>query len=471
MEESAALVSSQEALGGLWQLAEAEPSMLETITLTGSDPVLPSSFRIGTAAQTSIAAATLAASQLWHLRNNQHQQARVDMRHAAAEFRSERYLRVDGNPAPELWDRIAGNYQTKDGRWIRLHTNFPRHRDGILELLSCEYDQAAVQKALHKWNAAEFETEANAKSLLATMMRSRKEWRAHEHGKVLGTTPPFTIEKIGDAPPQHLNCATRPLENIRVLDLTRVIAGPVCGRTLAAHGADVMRISAKHLPFMAPLVIDSGRGKLSAFLDLRDADDNANLIELTRQSNVFVQGYRPGAIAAYGFSPENLAHIRPGIVSASLSAYGNQGPWAPRRGFDSLVQMATGINVEEADANASTGPKALPCQALDHAAGFILSFAIMIALHRQATMGGSWHVATSLAQAGRWIENLGRQVGGHNCPDPDEEDIADFLEVTSSGFGELSAIKHAGLLEASPAFWSKPSMPLGFHKPHWAAAQ
>ncbi len=468
MEDTTALTSPQAALCALWQSADGNPEALKSISLTGTEPVLPSSFCMGTAAQASIGAATLAASQLWQLRNNANQQAHVDMRHAAAEFRSERYLLVDGKPAPDLWDAIAGNYQTQDNRWVRLHTNFPAHRDGLLAILKCDHTRQAVQKALLGWNAQAIEDEANARGILATMMRSREEWRTHEQGRALGRMPVFTIVKTGDAPPQHLQSASRPLSNIRVLDFTRVIAGPVCGRTLAAHGADVMRITAEHLPFMAPLMIDNGRGKLSAFLDLRTKQDTSKLVELVGQSDVFVQGYRPGAIASHGFSPEDLAGIRPGIVTASLSAYGHQGPWANRRGFDSLVQMSTGINKEEADAAGVSGPKVLPCQALDHAAGYILSFATMMALHRQATIGGSWHVETSLAQAGRWIETLGRLKNGLDYHDPDRNDIEDLTESSPSGFGEISTVKHAGILTNSPAFWSRPSMPLGSHPPQWA---
>jgi len=467
MEDLSALTSPMDALATLWQLAKADPALLKTITLGGADPVLPSSFLIGTAAQASIAVATLAASQLWQLRNNQSQRASVDMRHAAAEFRSERYLHVDGKPAPELWDVIAGNYQTRDNRWVRLHTNFPAHRDGMLELLKCAHNRIDVQKALLGWDASDIEEEANTRGLLATMMRSREEWRTHPQGQSVGAMAPFTIEKTGEASARPLKPSARPLGNIRVLDLTRVIAGPVCGRTLAAHGAEVMRITAEHLPFMAPLVIDNGRGKVSTSLDLRTPKNQAKLAELVRQSDVFVQGYRPGTIASRGFSPENLTQLRPGIITASLSAYGTHGPWANRRGFDSLVQMATGINAEEATAAGTDGPKTLPCQALDHAAGFILSFAIMIALHRRATIGGSWHVATSLAQAGRWIENLGRLEDGFKCPDPDRSDLADLLETTPSGFGQLSAVKPSSILEKSPAFWKNPSMPLGSNPPQW----
>lgn len=466
--ENNTTTSSKAALQELLTLAQiTDEALLASITLSGNEPVFPSSYCIGTAAQTSIAAATLAASQIWQLRNNKSQRASVDMRHAAIEFRSERYLRIDGNPPPELWDKIAGCYKTSDDRWLRLHTNFPRHREGILELLQCDYDRDAVTQALLTRQAEKFEQEAADNSLLATMMRSREEWQEHPQGKVVSSQALFTIEKIGEAPPTPFAPAARPLSNIKVLDLTRVIAGPVCGRTLAAHGANVMRLTASHLPSMQPLVIDNGRGKRSAHLDLRSQTSKAQLAELVSQSDVFVQGYRPGTIAARGFSPEQLAQKKPGIVSASLSAYGTQGPWAKRRGFDSLVQMASGINHEEARRSGTTDPKVLPCQALDHAAGYILSFAIMCALHRRMTIGGSWHVSTSLAQAGQWIESLGHLPTIPECPDISQEDATPYLMNIPSGFGTLSVVKHAGILSVTPAHWELPSMPLGSHLPQW----
>ena len=184
--------------------------------------------------------------------------------------------------------------------------------------------------------------------------------------------PLFTIERIGDAPPQPLPAGERPLAGIKVLDLTRVIAGPVCGRTLAAHGADVLNITAAHLPAMEALVIDTGRGKLSAQLDLREAAAR-EAPPVAAQADIFVQGYRPGAIAQYGFGAEEAARLRPGIVCVSLCAYGHEGPWAGRRGFDSLVQNANGLNVAEAEAAGEDKPWPLPCQALDHATGYLMA--------------------------------------------------------------------------------------------------
>ena len=458
---------SLEVLGALWRELGQDRAALEQAELTGAEPVLPSSFAVGTAAQASIAAASLAAAELWHLRTGRRQRVRVAMRDAAIEFRSERYLRVDGAPPPDLWDKIAGTYRCGDGRWVRLHTNFPHHRDGVLALLKCEHDRAAVERALRNWRVADLETAAAEAGLVVTAMRSFAEWDAHPQGQALARLPVLSIEKIADAPAEDLPPATRPLGGIRVLDLTRVIAGPVCGRCLAAHGAEVMLITAPHLPFMLPLVIDSGRGKLSARLDLREELARERLQQLIRGSDIFVQGYRPGALHALGFGPEDVARLRPGIVYVSLSAYGHEGPWADRRGFDSLAQTASGFNLAEADAAGDSRPRPLPAQALDHASGYLMAFGAMTALARRAREGGSWHVRVSLAQTGRWIRGLGRLEGGLDCPDPGFEEVRDRLEDSVSGFGRLTAVRHAAELSITPAHWSRPSVPLGTHEPAW----
>jgi crotonobetainyl-CoA:carnitine CoA-transferase CaiB-like acyl-CoA transferase len=288
----------------------------------------------------------------------------------------------------------------------------------------------------------------------------------HSQGRAIAGLPLLSIEQIGDAPPEPLPAAARPLAGIRVLDLTRIIAGPVCGRTLAAHGADVLLVSASHLPSLRPLVIDTGRGKLSTFIDLREASGRDTLAALVRGADVFVQGYRPGAVAALGFGPDEVAKIRPGIVYVSLSAYGREGPWAARRGFDSLVHTATGFNPAEADAFGASEPRPLPAQALDHATGHLMAFAAMAALARRAEQGGSWHVRASLAQTAHWLRRLGR-IDGTACPDPKFDDVRDRLEETASGFGRLTAVRHAAIMDETPPRWTRPSVPLGAHPAAW----
>jgi crotonobetainyl-CoA:carnitine CoA-transferase CaiB-like acyl-CoA transferase len=452
----------------LWSDAGLGDEALEDIAFTGSEPVLPSSFAVGTAAQATIGAAALAAAELWRLRTRRRQRVRVEMRDAAIEFRSERYLRVDGKEPDDHHDQIAGLYRCGDGRWARLHTNLPHHRDGLLALLGCNHDKAAVQRALARWTAEKLETAAAEAGLVVTACRSFDEWDLHEQGRAIARLPLFSIDKIAEAPALQLAPAQRPLSAIKVLELTHVIAGPVSGRVLAAHGADVLLITAAHRPSMLPLVVDNGRGKLSARIDLRQPSGREKLGELVRDADVFIQGYRPGAVAAHGFGPEEIARLRPGIVYASLSAYGHEGPWALRRGFDSLVQTASGLNLAEAEAFGSSEPRALPAQVLDHATGYLLGFAIMAALKRRAEQGGSWHARVSLAQTGHWLRQLGR-VDGMHCRDPGFDDVRDRLQEASSGFGLLTAVRHAAELSETPPHWARSSVPLGTHAPAWSA--
>ncbi|WP_420348117.1 CoA transferase [Pelagibius sp.] len=454
-------------LRDLLALAGLDGGLADTAELTGSEPVLPSSFAVGTLAQVTIAATALAADALWRLRGGAEQEVAVDMQHAACEFRSERLFRVDGKAPQRLWDPIAGVYRTGDGRWVRLHTNFPHHRDGILALLDCAYERAAVQQALDGWQAADFEDAVAERGLVATLMRSPGEWLDSPQGAALARQPLLSIERIGESAAEPPLAAPRPLGGLRVLDLTRIIAGPVAGRALAAHGAEVMRIAGPHLPFIEPLVIDSGRGKLSAHLDLRQANGREGLARLLREADVFIQGYRPGAVAGHGFGPVEAAALRPGVVYVSLNAYGYDGPWAARRGFDSLVQTASGINYAEAEAAGAEGPRELPCQALDHASGYLMALGAIAALVRRAREGGSWHVRVSLARSGRWLQSLGRIAGGHDCPEPGERYLESLMETQDSGFGRLSAIRHAAEMSQTPARFARPSVPLGSHPAAW----
>lgn len=453
-------------LARLWAGLGHEPEALTNIALTGCEPVLPSSFAVGTAMQASVAASALAAAKIWRARTGQTQKIFVDMRAAAIAARSERYLAIDGGSAPELWDKIAGAYECGDGRYVRLHTNFPHHRDGVLKLLRCANDKVAVAQALRGWKAFDFEEAAANAKLVVAAIRSFAEWDAHPQGQAISRLPLMTSERIGDAPAPPWPQGDRPLAGIKVLDLTRIIAGPVCGLTLAAHGAEVMLLTSPRLPSVAPLVIDTGRGKRSAHIDLQNAAGRNAFEALLREADVVVQGYRPGGLGALGYGAADVARLRPGIVYVTLSAYSNAGPWAGRRGFDSLVQTASGFNAAEAEAFGIAGPRPLPAQVLDHATGYLLACGAMTALLRRAREGGSWHVRASLAQTGFWLRSLGR-IDGMACKDPAREDAADCLEESDSGFGRLSAVRHPAMMTATPPRWTRPSVPLGTDAPAW----
>ncbi|MCK1640113.1 CoA transferase [Bradyrhizobium sp. 157] len=458
--------SPREILSAIWTSIGGDPSALGALTLTGDEPQLPSSFRVAAAAQVSVAATGLAAAEIWKMRSGEAQDVALDMRHAMVECRSERYLRVDGKPPPPAWDAIAGIYKTRDG-FVRLHTNFPHHRDAVCKVLNCKPERDAVQAALLQWDGEAFETATYTSGGVVAFMRSHHEWESTAHGKALAGLPLISITKIGEAPPRPWPKGERPLAGIRVLDLSRVIAGPVAGRTLAAHGADVLLISGPELPAIPWLTIDTGRGKLTSFVELKSEQGRGVLRDLLAQADIFSQGYRPRALAALGFSPEDAARINPGIVYVTLSAYGHAGPWAERRGFDSLVQTATGFNHAEGQAAGVDGPKELPAQMLDHATGYFMAFGAMMAKARQARDGGSWHVQVSLAQTGRWLWNLGRVSDGFAIEERKAEAVMPFIEEMDSGFGTLRSVRHSALLSKTPAFWARPAMPLGSHPPQW----
>ena len=457
------------ALTRLWQLAHGEPSALARVAVTGQDPTLPSTFHVGTLAAATIAAAGLAAAECHRLRTGVAQRVDVSMRDALVAFRSERYLRVDDGSPPEPRHPVTGFYATRDGRWIQLHANFPHHLHGILDVLGCGPQRDDVAAAIRTWEGAALDTALAEAGLCAALIRTPDEWAAHAQARALASLPLFEIERIGAAPVEAIGRGEpdQPLVGVRVLDLTRIIAGPVAGRTLASHGAQTLLVNGPHLPNIASLVIDNGRGKRSAWIDLREAAGVAMLRGLARDADVFLQAYRPGALAARGFSPQALAEVRPGIVCVSVSAYGHAGPWSMRRGFDSLVQSASGIAWHEQRAAQADGPRHLPCQALDHATGYLAAFGAMIALARRATEGGSWHVRLSLAQTGRWLQSFGVVPDGLHAQDWAFDDVRDRLDRMASPFGTLDAVRPAERLSATPPRFTRPPVPLGTDVARW----
>ena len=453
------------AASHLWGLAGLPESALGELRLSGHDPVLPSSFAVGAAAQTSLAVAALAACELGHARGAPRQAVTIDRLHAALECTG--WFSLDGQE-PQVWDAFSGLYRCEDGH-VRVHTNFAHHRDGALRLLGLDPAQAQradAEQAMLGWRALDFEQAAAERALVVAALRSFDQWDATPQGQAVAAQPPMFLTRIGDAPPRRLAplaAGAPPLDGVRVLDLTRVLAGPVGGRALAALGADVLLLNAQHLPNI-PAIADTSRGKRSAHVDLRTAEGQAQLHALLDQAHVFSQGYRPGGLAALGCSPEALAALRPGLVYVSLTAYGEQGPWAARRGFDSLVQTAMGFNQAEGEAAGDGRPRALPLQILDEASGYLMAFGAAAALWRQQREGGSWHVQVSLAQTGHWLRSLGRVEGGLHIPMPDR---TPFVDCGPSGFGQLCALRPAVRLGDAPVGYRHPSMPPGSAPPAW----
>ena len=447
----------------------------DAVTFTsGTDPVLPTPFRIGEAGAATLAATGVAAADLWAIRTGRRQSVSVDFRHATASLRSGHYMKLGDGEVSHARNSIMGVYPTKDGRWSYLHCNFPNHRAAALSVLGCAEDRDAVARAVLTWNAADLEEAIIAAKGAGGMVRSKAEWADHPQSAAIAALPLLEIVRIGDSPPEPLPPGNRPLSGVRVLDLTRVLAGPTCARTLAEHGADVLKITGPHLPNLGYQEFDTGHGKLSAHLDLRQPAAVETLRVLVRDADVFSQGYRPGTLGGRGLSPEELAAIRPGLVYVSLCAFSHAGPWASRRGFDTVVQTVSGITSRQAEVvpGKTPGPQFYPVSAIDYCTGYLMAFGAMVALARRAQEGGSWLVRISLAQVGKWIVDLG-EVPADAARAAPAEFTADELErwsmVTETPSGRLRHLRPVVQLSETPPYWARPSVPLGYHQPVWPA--
>ena len=456
------------ALAELAALAGLDPAA-SPVEMSGVDPVFPTRYRIGTAGAAALAAVGLAVSELWALRTGRRQRIAVDVRAAAASLRSTKYFVLDGKPLAGEWDPFSGFYPVRDGGWIRLHCNFPHHRDHALAVLGAS-ERKAAERASLAWEGAALEDAIHAEGGCAGFVRSAAEWQAHPQAKAVAGLKLLEVSRIGDAPPEALPPGDRPLSGIRVLDLTRVLAGPTAAKTLAEHGADVLKISGPHLPHSGTVEYDTGLGKRAAFLDLRLPAERETLRRLAQGADVFSQSYRPGALAGRGFSPEELARLRPGIVCVSLSAWGDAGPWRGRRGFDSIVQSVSGM------AAASSGddgaPHLLPVSAIDYVSGYLMALGTMVALTRRVREGGSWLVTVSLARVGQWIVDRGREDAAALeavAKDLGDEEIARLtIDAATADGVPIRHLAPVTRLSETPGRWSRPPAPLGYHPPEWS---
>lgn len=462
------------------------------VTITGRDPVLPTRFLVGEVAAGVHAACGLAAARLWELKTGHRQQITVNVRAAAATMRSFFYLQIPaGMDQMTQASMLGGFYQTRDDKWFFVHPGFPHLRKGVLKLLDCEDNPTSCGAAVGRHDADGLEDAFAEYGLCGAKVRSAAEWAKHPQGQALAKLPVDQIIKIGDSPPEPLYPGNRPLSGVRCCDLTRVLAGPTGSRTLAEHGADVLKISAKDLPTSATFDVDTGHGKRTAFLDLRRQSDTEKLWELVKQSDVFCQSYRLGALAGYGFSPEEVAKKRPGIIYMFMNCYGPVGPWAGRRGWEQLAQTVSGLSQEEgqlalpvpgAEALKAMGrygqrlqtptgqPRLLPGAITDYTTGYLLAFGAMVALHRRATEGGSYVVATSLTQAGMAVERMGRasaeaaQAQVEMLLPAEVEGLSVERDTAHGHIKYLGPIVH---MSETPSRWDLPTVPLGTHEPVW----
>jgi crotonobetainyl-CoA:carnitine CoA-transferase CaiB-like acyl-CoA transferase len=399
---------------------------------------------------------------------------RVAVRDAALAFRSERYLRLAGRSG-RVWEPLSGDYRTSDG-WIRLHCNVAHHAEAACRALGVAAHRDAVAAALLDRLSVDAEQAVVDAGGAAGALRTEQEWAGHEQAAAIAARPVIDIRRIADADrlaPQPGRPASQPgreggpgqpLAALRVLDLTRIIAGPVAGRVLTSWGAGVLAVRAPHLPATGWLDLDTGFGKRLRLLDLRDAADRAGFLELVQRSDVVLQSYRPGALQRLGLGPAELAAVRPGLGYVSVSAYGDTGPWAGRRGFDSLVQLVSGIADAGRRAAGGDRPVPLPAQVLDHAAGWLAAASVIEMARRARRDGGSWQADITLAGVAGWLGGLGRvdPATAAATPDPGLDDVTDRLASMRTFAGELCYVRPPGTIGGVPPSWESPSpFPLG----------
>jgi hypothetical protein len=434
------------------------------VEFSGPLRLLPSVYDVSALAAATVAAATASVAALWATRGGPIRTAHVDRAHASVAFRSERYVEPLGWLLPAVWDPIAGDYRAADG-WIRLHTNYAYHRDAVLRVLGVDAARDAVAGAVARWNADELEVAVVAEGGCAARSRTASEWAQHPQGKAVAAEPLFAIRSAAaDAlgPAAH----GAPLEGIRVLDLTRVIAGPVCTRFLAAYGADVLRVDPRGFAEVGALLPETTVGKRRAFLDLKQDADRRTFERLLASAHVLVHGYRSGALERLGLGAERRRAINPSLVDVSLDAYGFTGPWAARRGFDSLVQMSAGIADRGREAMGTDRPYPLAAQALDHGGGYLLATAACHGLTRRLVDREASAFRVSLARVAKLLMDLGDDgdILGRDLADAD---VDLWREPAQTALGPVRRVRCPGRVEGFEPRWTRLAGPLGVDDAVW----
>lgn len=451
----------------------------------GRDPVMRFPRPLGEASAIAIGLCGDAAAEVWRRRTGITQVPRVEVRRAAAVLAGYAFQVLSPGSAAirtadwemasdglRAWgarsmlrgenasNPAVGIYQTRDGRWFHVHGGLPHLAAKIMSVLGT--DAQGIEAAVANWNADDLEEALAAAGTCGVAVREAAEWASHPQGRALAGRPAVEILRVGDGPPRPLPVGDRPLGGLRVLDLSTALAGPTCARTLAEHGADVLRIAAPERADRQPFEIDTGHGKRASWLDLDDSTACALLYELAGQADVFAQSYRTGALARRGFGVTDIASLAPGAIYVSINCYGHDGPWCSRRGWEGLAQATTGLTVPRSN---DESPRLAPGSVCDYLTGYLAARGVMEAVLRRADEGGTWHVRASLCQTGTWLVGLG-SIDENAAPDQPDL-FQDFLVDSETPYGHLRHLPPALGLPATPPHWDRPPPLPGSHAPQW----
>ncbi|MEP6481566.1 MAG: CoA transferase [Rhodoglobus sp.] len=445
-----------------WAALGEHPAALTLVRDRGSEVPLDSALPIAQLVHDAVAVASLSAALLAARRTGSAvPTVDLDPIRIATAVTSERHFRLDGVPV-NAWAELSGFWPTADG-WLRTHANYPHHRAALLEALALPAETTADDLLVHLHGRSAIVVDALVaeRGGVAVAVGTEAQWRSSEQGRAVARQRLLRLERLGEAPvavwPE--TSVDAPARGIRVLDLTRVLAGPVAGRTLALWGADVLRVDAPQYPEIAWQHLDTGAGKRSALIDFDT--DLAKLDALLESADVVITGYRDGALDRFGLGAQALADRRPGIIVARVTAWGTTGPYARRRGFDSIVQAATGIGLVES--KDGKRPGAMPAQALDHSAGYLLAAGITTALRNRLDTGGSWLVETSLARIAQELLDAPRPTGHVATPPWSPAVVTRTLADGSTVTSAAAAPQYYG----GPDDWSRPPVAWGTSEPQW----
>ncbi|MGY4573673.1 CoA transferase [Bradyrhizobium sp. USDA 3256] len=471
---------ASDAFAELMSIRANGPVRREEVTFTGADPFYPTPLRIGETVAAALAARGVAANDLWELRTGSRQQISVDARAAAATSlaggeatlvrdKNGVYQSAPVSPAMKHMVALTQPWETADGGWVLPHTNLPHLERRVLDVLGCESSVEAVKAAVANWKADELEEAIAAANACAGKVRSPEEWLAHPHGAYLASRPVVEITKIAESAPEPLPAGDQPMSGIRVLDLTRILAGPTAGLGMAEHGADVLMVTAPNLPQVTAFVRDTSHGKRSCYLDFNRPDELAKFRELAGAADVLIDGYRPGRMATRGLGVEDLIALRPGLIHVDVNCFGSGGPFAPRAGWDQVAQAVTGICHVQGVATNNGRPALTPVFMCDFLTGFLGTFGAMLALARRAREGGSYRVQVSLCQSAMLILRQGlvdifHQATGHLSS---EEFEALSVRVDNTAYGDLIALGPVLRMSQTRCRWTRPTPALGSDQPGW----
>lgn len=472
----------REALEELLEIRGLPSPHPDEVAVEGRDPFFRVPFHLGESTTAILGAIGIAVNDLWEMRVGRRQRVSVSLKHAAATLRTVDYTRQRNGegvfetiPIPSdmaYMLTVTQPWKTQDGGWFLPHFNLPHLGKRVLNVLQSDYTPDSVRQAVGQWESAALDQAIAEAHACGSPIRTPQEWAVHPQGQYLAARPVIEITKIAEGPPEPMNggesTPQRPLAGLRVLDLTRILAGPITGRTLAEHGADVLLVTGKDLAQTPEHVRDTSHGKRSAFLDIGNPGELAQLRDLTRSADIFINGFRPGRLEAHGMGATDLVALRPGLIYVTISCYGSGGPLSERAGWEQVAQAATGICHTYGEIIGAGQPKLVFAPVCDYTTGYLGALGTLIALGRRAREGGSYHVQVSLCQSSMFIQRRGILEGFLDAPQClTEDELAELHVEGQSGYGLLRTLGPALKMSETPTYWARSSPAPGSDKAEW----